>query len=75
MSEAHESVAIASVTILNLRKLLMKLRTAQMVQPVELEMLLYRAVIDLAGVIDYAILLETQLRGLDEKDRGVQPLG
>jgi hypothetical protein len=75
MSEAHESVAIASVTILNLRKLLMKLRTAQTVQPVELEMLLYRAVIDLAGVIDYAILLETQLRGLDEKDRGVQPLG
>ncbi len=75
MSEAHESVALANATILNLRKLLMKLRTAQTVQPVELEMLLYRAVIDLAGVIDYAIVLETQLRGLDEKDRGIQSLG
>ena len=75
MNEVHESVALANATILSLRKLLIKLRTAQTVQPVEFEMLLYRSVIDMAGVIDYAVMLETQLRGLNEKDRGIQSLG
>ena len=75
MSEEHESVALANATILNLRKLLMKLRTTQTVQPIELEMLLYRSVIDMAGVIDYASMLETQLKIHDEKDRSIQSLG
>jgi len=73
--ELHVSVALANSTVLNLRKLLVGLRSGSTVQAQEVELMISRAITDLAGLVDYAMMLETQLRGLDEKDRGVQSLG
>ncbi len=75
MNEVHTSIALASSTLLNLRRLLVNMRSGQEVKTMELEVMLCRAVTDLAGLMDYVSVLETQLRGLDEKDRGVQSLG
>ncbi len=41
----------------------------------ELELMISRCITDFAGLLDYVEFLETQLRGLDEKDRGVQSVG
>ena len=74
MSEVHTSVALASSTLLNLRKLLVGMRSGQEVKTMELEVMLCRSITDLAGLMDYVVLLEAQLRGLDEKDRGDKPI-
>ncbi len=75
MNEPNPSVVLGNSTVTNLRKLLTNLRTGKGTQPAELEIMLSRAVTDLASLLDYVELLEIQLRGLDEKDRGVQSLG
>lgn len=73
--EIHVSIALANSTILNLRKLMVGLRAGSAVQAQEVELMISRAITDLAGLVDYATMLETQLRGLNEEDRGVQSLG
>ena len=73
--EIPASVALANSTILNLRKLLVGLRAGTPTQAQDLEIMLSRAITDLAGLLDHVAMLETQLRGLDEKDRGIQSLG
>lgn len=75
MNEVNPSVALASSTLLNLRKLLVNLRIGKGVPPMEVEVMLSRAVTDLAGLLDYAEFLETKLRGLNEEDRGIQSVG
>lgn len=75
MNDVHTSVTLASSTVLNLRKLLVSLRSGQDVKTMELEVMLCRSITDLAGLLDYTSILETQLRGLNEEDRGVESLG
>lgn len=66
--EVPVSIALANSTILNLRKVLVNLRAGATIQTQDLEIMLSRAITDLAGLLDYITMLETQLRGLDEKD-------
>lgn len=75
MNEVNPSVALANSTLLNLRKMLVNMRTGKGVSSMELELMVSRSITDLAGLLDYVDLLETQRRGPDEKDRGVQPMG
>ncbi len=75
MNEVNASVLLGNSTILGIRKLLMNLRLGKSAQSSDIEVILSRAITDIAGLLDYVDMLETQLRGLDEKDRGVQSLG
>ena len=72
MNEVHVAVSLANSTILNLRKILIGLRSGQEVKTAEIEIVMSRSITDLASLLDYTALLETQLRGLD--NRGDQPV-
>jgi|SoiMethySBSTD1v2_1073268.scaffolds.fasta_scaffold56041_5 hypothetical protein len=73
MNEVNPLVALGNSTILNLRKLLINLRTGKGAQPTEIEVMLSRAIIDMASLLDYIDVLEK--KNPDEKDNSVQSLG
>ena len=73
MNEVNPLVALGNSTILNLRKLLINLRTGKGAQPTEIEVMLSRAIIDMASLLDYIDVLEK--KNPDEKDSSVQSLG
>jgi len=69
MNEVNPLVALGNSTILNLRKLLINLRTGKGAQPTEVEVMLSRAIIDMASLLDYIDILEK--KNQDEKDSSV----
>jgi len=73
MNEVNPLVVLGNSTILNLRKLLINLRTGKGAQPTEIEVMLSRAIIDMASLLDYIDVLEK--KNPDEKDNSVQSLG
>ena len=75
MNEVNPSVALGSSTILNIRQFLINMRMGKNVQAMELEIMLSRAITDIAGLLDYVQLLESKLQSPNEEDRGIQSLG
>ena len=75
MNEVNPSVVLGSSTILNLRQFLLNMRMGKTVQATELEIMMSRAITDIAGLLDYVQLLETKLQSANEEDRGIQSVG
>ena len=75
MSGRHVAVELGQLSILNLRGLLVALRSGKTVPPLEIEVTLSRAVLDLAGLSDYAAALEKRLEESNGQDSSVQPMG
>ncbi len=75
MKDIHVSIQMAAATILNLRKIITAMRSGQGTTPAELEIMLSRAIIDMAGLMDYASSLEEQLENKHEEGNSIQPMG